>query len=98
MVRKVGAVKLTNVEWDQMVDEQVQNSMKVEYFIGSNLSGADGATGRVATVTNTISTMLFVSVSGLMLNSTRYTAAGTSVTFNIPIDDSTNDIVIAYLK
>ena len=97
IVRKFNNQIIDQPEWDQMVDEQVQNAFVVEEFIGSQLSGTDATSGRIASLANTVQTALFVSVSGQILKPSQYSASGTSLTINV-IVDNTSPIVFGYLK
>ena len=97
MVRKVVGVKITDVEWDQMVDEQPQNSLVIDSFSGSALTGADGATGRVASLTNTLGTMIYVALGRQLLMPSEYSVTGVSLTINVNVDD-TSRVSVAYLK
>lgn len=97
MVRKFNNQIIDQPEWDQMVNEQVQNVYITESFLGSNLTGTDGTSGRTASLANTAQAILFVSVSGLIIKPSQYSFSGSVLTINVIVDDS-SDVIVGYLK
>lgn len=62
-------------------------------FLGSNLTGSDGATGRTLTHTEALNTGAMVIVGGFILNPAQMSISGSSVVFNVPIDNTDNILV-----